>query len=526
MRGQGDKVPGDEVGDSAAAYRSALDDFAADLRRLRIAQGSPTYKELLSRAARLQGKLSQTTVCEAFTGKRLPALKHIRLLIRALTKDPQAEQEWQLRWERLEELHQASVSRSNGSTVKTSAVELSRLREENRQLSDSVKILTKQVEEAKQQAEGADKRAADAEARAKDAGNRAVDAEERAKDAEHRAAAAVNRAKRVRKAYYRHYPAGGVALTQAAGPVLSIAFHPEDHLLAAGYADGRLMVWDVDGERVHGGWSSVNGGCGPVYSVAFSRDGGILAAGSADGKVRFVLSGTSQFSGDPLTFIGDSPVANGPEIRSVAFGPGNLLAVGDARGMVRVWRCHSDGESRVHSQLFRTHQFDGAVRSLAFMPDRLLLAAGTDQGPNSASVADVLDLAAPEGELLYMKFSGSPVHSVAFSGDGALLAIAEDNEVHMKGLDDCGLPNAEGSYSIRCRGVRSLAFNPASGHLAIGAGRTCTLYTLRAGLWLPEPPIKENAAVRSLAFRRDGDLLAIGREDGVVQLYGPGAGQT
>lgn len=502
-------MSGGGAGDSEAAYKSALADFAADLKRLHVSHGEPSLGELVKRAAEAGEDLSLAGISEIFTGKRFPKLPYTIRLIHALTDEPEVVSHWRERWEKVADLRQAAKSRpatpDPGSDASTGEREESRSREE--WLSDDVESF---------------------ELRAQAAEARADDAEKRADTAEKRADAADRLVARLQETLYRYWPANGVPLASPkagrVGPVLSIAFHPNGSLLAAGYGDGSLTVWDTDRAETHG-WSRVNKDNRPVHSVAFSPAGDILAVGSADGGVRLVRSGARQFYG-PLTFIEDSPIDGGPEIRSVVFGPSDLLAAGDEKGTVHVWQSRLDGESRTAYEPFYKHQCGGPVRSLAFMPDRRLLALGTGKGRDSASTADLLDFDSYPGERQDMRFSGSPVLSVAFSRNGDLLAIAEDRTVHLKSLNYSGPSGTDLHTFITCnRGIHSLAFNPEVDHLAIGTGKTCALYRVRPGYSKREREIKVNAAACSLAFRPDGKLLAIGRADGVVQLYGPGAHQ-
>jgi WD40 repeat protein len=70
-------------------------------------------------------------------------------------------------------------------------------------------------------------------------------------------------------------------LTGPAGPVSSVAFHPDGKTLATGGADARVRLWDVATHRP--GSSLPTGPTAPVSSVAFSPDGADLAAGGVNG---------------------------------------------------------------------------------------------------------------------------------------------------------------------------------------------------------------------------------------------------
>ncbi|MFD5536777.1 WD40 repeat domain-containing protein [Streptomyces sp. NPDC127079] len=64
--------------------------FAADLRRLRAAAGSPPYRELARRA-----HYSSTTLADAAAGRRLPSLAVTLAYVRSCGGDPAA---WEVRW--------------------------------------------------------------------------------------------------------------------------------------------------------------------------------------------------------------------------------------------------------------------------------------------------------------------------------------------------------------------------------------------------------------------------------------------
>ncbi|MFD5411250.1 WD40 domain-containing protein [Streptomyces nojiriensis] len=72
--------------DGQIAFGEELGRFAADLRRLRIERGNPSYRELGSRAVRsgAGGRLPVATLSDAFRGKRLPGLDKLMTLVRVL----------------------------------------------------------------------------------------------------------------------------------------------------------------------------------------------------------------------------------------------------------------------------------------------------------------------------------------------------------------------------------------------------------------------------------------------------------
>ncbi|NJO79175.1 MAG: hypothetical protein HC827_12070 [Cyanobacteria bacterium RM1_2_2] len=65
--------------------------------------------------------------------------------------------------------------------------------------------------------------------------------------------------------------------------VFSVAFSPQDHILASGNSDGTVRSWDI---RTYQCLSIFQGHTAWVYSLTFSPDGSILASGSYDETIK------------------------------------------------------------------------------------------------------------------------------------------------------------------------------------------------------------------------------------------------
>ncbi len=241
------------------------------------------------------------------------------------------------------------------------------------------------------------------------------------------------------------------------------AFSPDGRTLYTAGNDGRVIVWDVAGDRRLGrpfprglgGWEP-----GHDYPPAFalSPDGRALAVARLDGRVELIDAETLRRTASFEAFPGRSALAidysadgrrlavagegggvgvwdvesneqvgallrapRGPRtgnprtVQALAFGQGDLLAAAEVGGAVRIW----DVGRR---ELLRPPlRLPPSVYGLAFSPDGSLLAipfgAFSDQGPNGVEILDV-----GSGERVARLSPDGELQSVAFSPDGGLLA--------------------------------------------------------------------------------------------------------
>ncbi len=105
--------------------------------------------------------------------------------------------------------------------------------------------------------------------------------------------------------------------------VTSLAFSPDERLLASGSTDGSVKLWDVESGAAL--WSS--GYTSTTVCLAFAPDGGLLASGGLDATVRL-------WDAKLGTLLEALPHA-GP-VSALAWSPdGHLLATGDDAGTIR-----------------------------------------------------------------------------------------------------------------------------------------------------------------------------------------------
>jgi serine/threonine protein kinase/WD40 repeat protein len=121
---------------------------------------------------------------------------------------------------------------------------------------------------------------------------------------------------------------------QGETPVVSMAFSPDGSRLAAGSRNGRLTIWDLDGQRPLGSQQEQSG---EIFAVQFLSSRRV-ASGGRDGVVRIWDVGT------------DSPVllvelrGHSDYVHALALSPdGERLVSGSGDGSVRIWETHPIG---------------------------------------------------------------------------------------------------------------------------------------------------------------------------------------
>ncbi|HOD82267.1 MAG: WD domain, G-beta repeat [Planctomycetes bacterium ADurb.Bin126] len=349
-------------------------------------------------------------------------------------------------------------------------------------------------------------------------------------------------------------------------PVTALAFGPDNRLLASGFADGQVKIWDAHTAQEI---ASLKDGVGEVRAVAFSPDGTVLAKTNGDtvtlwsitmkgASGRPVVAGPKPASGTAMKFT-KALAGHEGRVRAMAFGPdgktllsggqdgaailwdvqggaarrklgphaaevgvvalddtGRLVAVGDAAGQVTLW----DAATGLKTNTLKAHS--KAVNALAFWPGgKTLASAGSD---NTVKVWEV-----PGGAEKASLAHEGEVRGVAVSADGKTMVTIEEYVVRVwdaqtltqrtkAGPDPFGERNQAKWHKFRAIAVNSTAFFMATGGAGPGGGGPVVRREAK-GRSLISTDGRAVGPVTSIAMTPKGDLLAAASCDGWVRVW-------
>ncbi|MBM3835770.1 MAG: WD40 repeat domain-containing protein, partial [Verrucomicrobia bacterium] len=277
--------------------------------------------------------------------------------------------------------------------------------------------------------------------------------------------------------------------------VLSVAFSPDNRLLASGDHDGNVKFWDLATRKETGSLKHET----RVDVIIFARDGKLMITADRAGNIRFWK----------MPDLTESPPAlklGHLDNRMMALAPDGKTLATLGRGAVTLFAV----PSRVRVTSFRLLS-DGFRGGIGFSPDGRVLAYGDDKG-----VVHLRDLAHGT-EIRTMTNHARPVQTLAFSLDGELLASAGDDQT--AGIWEVATGAPRTLFRTHKSSISSLVFLPDGQTLATASyDQTIKLWEVSTG--------RELAALRGhrdeiwmLASSPDGRRLATASRDFAVKLW-------
>jgi WD40 repeat protein len=252
---------------------------------------------------------------------------------------------------------------------------------------------------------------------------------------------------------------------------------------------------------------------GKPLSVAWSPDGTVLASGGKETAISVWLANT----GELLQLLRRRPEGRSDwqrGITSLAFSPdGQLLASGGEDGLISLWGLQN-------GKLIRTLRgHTDPVHSVGFGPNGQLLASASGGGFDFTMRL----WSVPTGTLLKKVDLQGIGFSVAFSGDGRMVAGAAWDQVHVfrsQNVDRIGAFLGGNKHQA----AEVVVFSP-DGKVLTTAGdegivRGWVISSGESSFTLTKDlPKGETDRILALAYSPDGDTLISGSEGGMIQIW-------
>jgi len=271
--------------------------------------------------------------------------------------------------------------------------------------------------------------------------------------------------------------------------VRSVAFSNDGRLLALGFLQGNLQVWEVgSGVKLY----SYAAHQASVTSVAFGPNNLLLASGSRDNTIKLWEADT----GSELQVLRGHKA----EVSAVAFSPdGRWLASSSHDRMIKIWRVATGREA----QTFEGHTMQ--VTAAIFAPDgQAIVSASWDKTIRLWNVMTGLTTRILTGH-------SKGIASLAVSPNGRWLASGgEDATVKLWDLTTGAVAR---TFSGHHNSVTSVAFSPDGALLAAGClGQVVIVWKVSTGAVVKRLRY-ENISYNSVAFSPQGQWLALGSRD-------------
>ena len=293
-------------------------------------------------------------------------------------------------------------------------------------------------------------------------------------------------------------------LTEHMESASTVAFSPDNRLLASDGSDNTILLWDTQTGQLR---TTLTGHTEGISSVVFSPDGKTLASGSEDETIRLWGVSTGE---QLLVFAGHAG-----DVSEVIYSPdGEMLASHGMDEMIHLWDAHT-------GELLRSITgYKGDVYSIAYSPDgETLASAGEDgkirfweyhTGQLKTTLTAITD------------FGG--VNSVMFSPDGKTL-VSNNYKDDMIQFWDVATGERLETIKSPPDTTHHIVFSP-DGRTLVNAGSDGTIRFWDVATTNPVRTLNGYAEMFSdMAYSPDGSTLVAVSSGPSVRLWDTGTGK-
>ena len=288
-------------------------------------------------------------------------------------------------------------------------------------------------------------------------------------------------------------------LDARSGPVRAMDWSPNGSLIASGYADSNVRIWNVTTGREHALLT-------PGEETELAPPGALDVEWSPDGRRVAGALNKRVLVWDAMTQERLASLPHQGQVWSVSWSPdGQRLAASDSRGEVRVW-------DAVSAQVSRTFSGEGdLVRCVAWSPCGRKLAAGGNLQFRRVWIWDVAS-----GRELHA-FRAPAITSISWSGDGLRLAAGTLAQTVL--IWDTETGELERVLSGNRGAVHSVSWHPGGDRLASGGDDGVLRVWDTDNVADPDLYRGHRGPSRSVDWSPDGGLVASGSADGTVKVW-------